>query len=104
MRSTDIIRNVLDLIDNIDEVDTENKIVDCEQPVGEHGDDPNRFLQIVDLLTSEYNQMYDNSPVQMVAGINAVTDHAGGGWNGPKHPADMRADSVAMYPAFQARL
>jgi hypothetical protein len=47
--------------------------------------------------------MYNNSPAANVAGIEAVTTHAGGGWNGPKHPADIRADSVAMYPAFQAR-
>ena len=28
-------------------------------------------------------------------------DHAGVGINGPKYPSDIRADSVAMYPAHQ---
>jgi hypothetical protein len=42
--------------------------------------------------------MYDNSPNEVVAGIEAVTTNAGGGWNGPKNPADIKADSVSMYP------
>jgi hypothetical protein len=36
----------------------------------------------------------------VIAGIDAVTVNAGGGLNGPKHPADIRADSVAMYPNY----
>jgi hypothetical protein len=42
--------------------------------------------------------MYDNSPAEVTAGIESVTTNAGGGWNGPKNPANMRADSVALYP------
>ena len=104
MRATEIIRSILDLIDHIDiEQEPVAVATDVEPTTGPCGDDVNRFQQIVDLLTSEYGQMYDNSPAETVAGIEAVTTHAGGGWNGPKHPADMRADSVAMYPAFQAR-
>lgn len=33
----------------------------------------------------------------------SVTVNAGGGWNGPKNPADIRANSVSMYPNFQAK-
>jgi hypothetical protein len=47
--------------------------------------------------------MYDNSPAEVTAGIESVTTHAGGGWNGPKNPADIRADSVAMYPNHGAK-
>ena len=47
--------------------------------------------------------MYDNSPAEVVAGIESVTTNAGGGLNGPKNPADIRADSVSMYPNFQAK-
>jgi hypothetical protein len=47
--------------------------------------------------------MYDNSPAEVVASIDSVTIHAGGGLNGPKNPADIRADSVAMYPNFSAQ-
>jgi hypothetical protein len=102
MRATDIIRNVLDLIDHIDCPEPEAvAVVPVEEPV-QTGVDSNRFKQIFDILSAERNQMYDNSPNEVVAGIEAVTTHAGGGWNGPKNPADIRADSVSMYPTFQA--
>lgn len=105
MRATEIIRSILDLIDHIDiEQQTEEPsavaVITPEQPIDDCGDDPNRFRQIVDLLTAEYGQMYDNSPAEVVAGIESVTTHAGGGWNGPKNPADMRSDSVSMYPNY----
>jgi hypothetical protein len=103
MRATDIIRNVLNLIDQIDQpepevVDISPEIVDpCQD------DDARRFDQIVDLLTSDYQQMYNNSPAEVVTGIESVTSDAGGGWNGPKHPADLRGDSLSIYPNYQAR-
>ena len=106
MRSTEIIRSILDLIDHID-LEQQSKepsaaaVFTPEQPLDDCGGDPNRFRQIVDLLTSEYGQMYDNSPAEVIAGIESVTTHAGGGWNGPKNPADIRADSVSMYPNYQ---
>lgn len=97
MRAIDIIRGVLDLIDNID----------CrsdDQPENiQTGQDTNRFKQIFDLLSKEHEQMYNNSPAERVAGIDSVTVDAGGGWNGPKNPADHRADSVSMYPNYQAK-
>ena len=99
MQATEIIRSILDLIDHID-IEQEPVAVATEQPIDDCGDDPNRFQQIVDLLTSEYGQMYDNSPAEVVSGIDSVTTHAGGGWNGPKNPADMRSDSVSMYPNY----
>lgn len=104
MRATEIIRSILDLIDHIDiEQDTtDTAVITPEQPVDDCGDDPNRFRQILDILTAEKAQMYNNSPAEVVAGISSVTDHAGGGWNGPKNPADLRADSVSMFPAYQA--
>jgi hypothetical protein len=77
-------------------------VVPVEEPV-QTGVDTNRFDQIIDLLTADYHQMYDNSPAEVVAGIDSVTTKAGGGWNGPKNPADIRADSVSMYPNFQAK-
>lgn len=106
MRATEIIRSVLDLIDHIEieqqpEETDAVEVVAPDQLFNDCSDDPNRFRQIVDLLTSEYNQMYNNSPAEVVAGIEAVTTQAGGGWNGPKNPADMRSDSVSMYPNYQ---
>ena len=106
MRATEIIRGVLDLIDRLE----------CEQPVQEPvvaviepvegpiqtGVDQNRFKQIFDILSAEQAQMYDNSPNEVVAGIESVTTNAGGGWNGPKNPADVRTNAPSMYPGFQA--
>lgn len=98
MKATDIIRDVLDLIDNIDCGQSESDIDNIQT-----GQDTNRFKQIFDLLSQEHEQMYNNSPAERVAGIDSVTVHAGGGWNGPKNPADHRADSVSLYPAHQHR-
>jgi hypothetical protein len=107
MRATEIIRGVLDLIDQIEcaAQPTETEVVavtPVEDPV-QTGVDQNRFKQIFDLLSSKQAQMYDNSPAEVVAGIESVTTNAGGGLNGPKNPADIRADSVSMYPNFQAK-
>lgn len=102
MRATEIIRGVLDLIDQLDCAQQPEPEAPVEEPV-QTGVDTNRFDQIIDLLTADYHQMYDNSPAEVVAGIDSVTTKAGGGWNGPKNPSDIRADSVSMYPNFQAK-
>ena len=36
-------------------------------------------------------------PTEAYAGIESVTDEAGGGANGPKHPADIRAEHPSLY-------
>jgi hypothetical protein len=38
-----------------------------------------------------------NAPNEQYADIEAVTSHAGGGINGPKHAADIRTDSPSLY-------
>lgn len=106
MKATEIIRGVLDLIDTIDcgnsldQPDVEI-IGPTEEPI-QTGVDTNRFKQIFDLLSAERHKQYDNSPAEVVAGIESVTTHAGGGWNGPKHPSDIKSNSISMYPNFQA--
>ena len=104
MRATEIIRDLLDIIERIDGESQEEIAV--VQPATANitaatGVDQNRFKQIVDLLTQQH-QMYANSPAEVVASLDSVTVHAGGGVNGPKNPADIRSDSVSMYPNFQA--
>lgn len=104
MRATDLIRGVLDLIDQID-CQQQEPVVAVSVPPEEEiqtGVDTNRFDQVIDLLTSEYHQMYDNSPAEVVAGIDSVTTKAGGGWNGPKNPADLRGNSLSLFPGYQA--
>ena len=105
MRATDIIRGVLDLIDQVEcaqQPEPVVTLVPVEEPV-QTGVDSNRFKQIFDILSAERSQMYDNSPNEVVAGIESVTTHAGGGVNGPKNPADIKSDSISMYPNYQAK-
>lgn len=123
MRANEIIRGVLNLIDQIDCVNQQAAqaapqpavaVLTQVEPVAPEeiapqqefpeDDEARRFTQIMDILMQkERPTMYDNSPNQSVAGINSVTKDAGGGLNGPKHPADIRADSVGMYPNSQYR-
>jgi hypothetical protein len=100
MRINDIIRSVLDIID---QVDTDADQLD-DTPVGYANDDLARFKQIAGIAgdTGEMSVLA-NSPNEEYADIAAVTTDAGGGVNGPKHPADMRGDHPSMYPASQWR-
>lgn len=107
MKATEIIRGVLDLIDQIDCPTAEPEItvaVPQEELPAENpmtvASDQNHFKQIFDLLSAEKEKLYSNSPAEVVAGIESVTTNAGGGLNGPKDPADIRSDSVAMYPDY----
>jgi hypothetical protein len=109
MKATEIIRGVLDLIDKV-ECSSENpdiEVIDAElhQDPIITGLDTNRFKHIFAMLDAERSAppMYNNSPNAVVADIAAVTTDAGGGWNGPKNPADMKADSISLYPNFQAQ-
>ena len=99
MRAAEIIRGLLDLIDQVDQqaeptVVAEPVAVSIEAP----SDDVNHFKQIVDFLTGrEAPAQYANEPNEVVADIDAVTCDAGGGVNGPKNPEDLRGDSVRIY-------
>ena len=106
MRAAEIIRDLLDIIEKIDS-ETTPEVVQPDSMANMTaglGVEPNRFRQILDLLTQKPEQMYDNSPAEVVASIDSVTVHAGGGLNGPKNPADIRADSQSMYPGYQAKM
>lgn len=103
MHATEIIRDILNLIDKIEGTSSDlNLANDEEEIVVCDNDEDRRFKQILDLLNQSY-QLYDNSPNEVVASLDAVTVNAGGGWNGPKNPADLRADSFSMYPNYQHR-
>lgn len=103
MRAIEIIRNIIDLIDDIDQSgDIETSAVPDQTSI-KTGVDSNRFRQIIDMISAEKNTMYDNSPDIVIAGIDSVTTNAGGGWNGPKNPADMKSNSISMYPNYQHR-
>ena len=96
MRATEIIRGVLDLIDQVECAQQEPSA----DPVG------GAFAQLFAQMTAPVQepQGYDNSPDTQVQGIEAVTTAAGlGGLNGAKNPSDIRSDSVSMYPNYGAK-
>ena len=95
MRATDIVRQVLDLLDAVEgqhDLKPEVKI-DVQQ-----NDEPdNRFKQILAMLDTDSFGPLANSPNEVVADIDSVTTLAGGGVNGPKHPADIRVKDPGAY-------
>ena len=100
MRATEILRGVLDLID---QVECAQEAPVQQDPIG------GAFAQLFAQLSAEPVEVksasiYDNSPDVHVQGIESVTTAAGlGGTNGPKNPSDIRSDSVSMYPNYGAK-
>lgn len=95
MRATEIIRNILDIIDDIE--NSESSGIDAEVTVTAQGDDIRRFKQIAG-LQDEAPTAYSNTPDERVSSVAAVTTDAGGGWQAPKHPADIRGEHPSLYP------
>lgn len=101
MRATDIIRDLLDLIDGIDSAQTPEPTAEIEiqLPDPTVASDINHFKQIVDLANQpEEFTDFANQPNEKYADVAAVTTDAGGGVNGPKDPADIRGATLPMYP------
>ena len=92
MRTTDIIRSVLDLIDQV-EVKQDTSI---EIP-NESGEQTSRFKQIYAMMSDKGQGEYSNTPNEVVADVDSVTTLAGGGLNGPKHPHDIRVKDPGGY-------
>jgi len=91
MRATDIVRQVLDLLDELEGPhDIEQDGIKADVHVHQNGDDDNRFKQVLAMLDADSFGPLANSPNEVVAPVDAVTTLAGGGVNGPKHPADIR--------------
>jgi hypothetical protein len=94
MKATDIVRSILDLIDNIDKSSNEQPKTEI---ISNHDDQQSRFKQIFAMLNNPETQGYDNSPNEIIAPIASVTTDAGGGMNAPKHPADIRLKDPSGY-------
>lgn len=60
-------------------------------------DDIRRFRQIVDLADSGEPTEYSNTPKEEYAGPESVTTAAGGGVHTPKHPNDIRGNSLRVH-------
>lgn len=97
MRAQEIIRAVLNMLDQSEQPDSRPG----EMSPLANGDDTNRFKQIMDLIAQERRGELQNTPQEEYADINSVTIHAGGGVNGPKHPHDLRVKDPSQHPGQQ---
>jgi hypothetical protein len=86
MRATEIIRNLLDIIDQVDNEKDEQEIE-------------------IEIDTPDYEEetQYSNSPDEHYTHKDTLLS-MGNDLNKPKHPADLRADSVSLYPNMQYNL
>ena len=91
MSARDLLRAVLDLLD------AEEGRVKSDVHVQQNDEPDNRFKSILAMLDSDSFGPLANSPNEVVAPIDAVTTDAGGGVNGPKHPADIRVKDPRGY-------
>lgn len=95
MRATDIVRQVLDLLDAVEgEHDLKP---DAQVHVHQNAEPDDRFKQILAMLDADSFGPLANSPNEVVADVDSVTTLAGGGVNGPKHPADIRVKDPRGY-------
>ena len=99
MRAQDIIRAVLDLIDQ--DVEPQGPTLTLDAPPEQGEPVASRFRQILAMLDNPVDSSIANSPNEVVAPISAVTTDAGGGVNGPKHPHDIRVKDPSAYPNQQ---
>jgi len=93
MKNTDLVRQILDLIDSLDNKSSDVTQDDYVEPDSEAA----RMRQIVSFLNSDETTGYDNTPDERVSSIDSVTGHAGGGMNAPKHPDDIRLKDPRGY-------
>ena len=91
MKGTDTLRAILDIIDSLDS--EKNSHTDYLPADSEEA----RLRRITDFLTAGEKTGFDNQPNEIVASLKAVTDHAGGGVNAPKHPDDIRVKDPRGY-------
>lgn len=84
MRATEFIRNLLDLIDSVDE---KPQSADYEEETGQQEPE-------------ESDTQYSNSPDESYTDEKVIFS-IGNDLNKPKHPSDLRSDSFSMYPNTQ---
>ena len=92
MSARDLLRAVLDILD----AEGEQKIK-ADITINQNNEPNDRFKQILAMLDADSFGPLANSPNEVVAPVSAVTTDAGGGVNGPKHPADIRIKDPRGY-------
>lgn len=90
MKATDVVRQVLDLLDEIDRPHEIEDGVEAHISVNQNDSSESRFKHILAMLDPNSFDGVANRPNEVVAPLSSVTTDAGGGVNGPKHPADIR--------------
>ena len=93
MKSTDIVRQILDLIDSLDDGKDSEPEFSTQDPDSEE----TRFRQINRMLNTPDGAGYDNEPTEIVTDLDSVTVDAGGGVNAPRHPDDIRVKDPRGY-------
>jgi hypothetical protein len=92
MRVSEIIRQVLDVIDQVEAQAAEQPVED----LGYTEKDIKRFRQIAGLTT---DKQYSTEPNEQYMDIDAVTVDAGAdSWQGTKDPADIKGEHPSLYP------
>lgn len=84
MRATEIIRNLLDILDHVEDEQAQQEVV----------------VQIADDESS--NDEYANTPNEVIRPIGAAYP-AGDDMHQSKNPADIRTNAPSMYPNYQAK-
>ena len=104
MRATEIIRGVLDLIDQVEqnEAGPEPVMIAAKtevEPGNPLDDNVRRFKQIIDLVSNDKDPAeFANSPEEKIADVDAVTIDAGGGMHSPKQAIDIKGTHPIMFP------
>ena len=98
MKITDIIRSVLDIIDHAEAPAEPAVAVAIEIDPEQEMQDMQRLAGILDLEDPEFA----NEPNAIVAPMGAAYP-AGDDVHSSKNPADIRTDSISMFPDWQAR-
>jgi len=79
-------------------------VVAVGQPESAANDDSElvRMKQIAGLLDTHTRENFENEPNEKYSGIDAVLA-SGDDVHKSKNPADMRSDSVSMYPMYSGK-
>ena len=94
MRVTDIIRQVLDIVDAAEQPEVEVTV----EPIGIPQPDE---VAIISALAGVPEPEYANEPAEIVAPLQAAFP-GGDDVHQKKNPADIRTNAPSMYPSYQA--
>ena len=94
MRVAEIIRQVLDILDQAEPQEQPDQPV---EDMGYTDKDIKRFQQIAGLTT---DKQYSTTPNEQYADVDSVTNQAGAdSWQGTKEPEDIRGTTFRIYPS-----